>query len=104
MARSFGRSLRGAGGLDNHLPTARPSQRVELQLVILGAATDPGIADSHHVAVGRGRLNRQIVSEPVPEHQRDTPVPGRDPGRRDLDKQDKDSAVPITTDSGTMCS
>ena len=70
-----------ARGLHDHLATPRIGERVELHLMILGRSADPGIANPDRVAVRRDIIHEQIVSESVPEHQHDTPVTGRVPGR-----------------------
>ena len=70
--------------------------------MILSWSADPGIADPHRVAVRRAAIHDQIVSEPVPEHQHDTPLAGRVPRRREQGKQDPGRSVPNTTDCGTV--
>jgi hypothetical protein len=44
----------GAGGLDDHLPTKRGGERVELRLVILRRGGDAGVADADAVVVRDG--------------------------------------------------
>lgn len=47
---------------------ARTGQRVQLHLVILGSAADPGVANPDRIAVRGGAIHREIVSESFPEH------------------------------------
>lgn len=61
------------------------------------------ITNPHRVAVRRDAIHAQIVSEPVPEHQRDTLVAGRVPGRPDLREHHEVLIVPYMTRFRDAC-
>jgi len=78
---SFGAS---AGGLDDDVAAVCGGEGVELELVVLGACADSGVADADGVAVGRrrrGAVHRVIVPEGVPELNGAGLVAGRLAGR-----------------------
>ncbi len=61
----------GARGLDDHFPAVRRRQGLELHLVVLGTAGDPGLADPDGVGMNDrgvwGGVHPPIVPETVPE-------------------------------------
>jgi hypothetical protein len=73
-----------------------------VHLVILGAAADPGVANPDRIAVRGDRIHGQIVSEAIPEHQRDTLIVGRVAGQPDLHEREAILIVPYMTDTGTL--
>ncbi len=75
----------GARGLDDDVSAVGGGERAELELVVLGAGADPGVAHPHGVGRPGARAgcsaHPHTVPQPVPEGQGERVVGGRLAGR-----------------------